>query len=477
MARAAPTGHRIRRRRRELGLTQAAVARTVGISATYLNLIEHNRRSIGGALLGRLAGALSIRPADLADSGALRLLEDLTEMAADPVFAATPVDGEELRGLLGTAHGSAAAMLALYRAYGAAKEQVEVLSERVSHDPVLAESSHAILSHITAIRASAEILRDFRDLDAQRQRRFAASIATESERLSDAATALFAFLDQAGGRRAASSPAEELDNLLHGADNHFAELEAEAARIGPQHKAIGSLLTPGTPAARFAAAREVARAEAADAIEAELARAVLTTEEARDRARAALERYVAAALLMPYEPFREATRALRYDVDLLGERFSASWEQVCHRLTTLRRPGAEGIPFQFLRTDIAGNISKRFSVSGLHLPRYGGVCPRWVVHQAFLAPDRVAIQHAQLEDGSRYLFVARALTKGTGGYGTPRSVYSVMIGCDAAYASDLVYGDAPGPLVPVGLSCRRCTRQGCGQRAFPPSVPVDQGPQ
>ena len=268
MARATPTGHRIRQRRRELGLTQAAVARAIGVSPPYLNLIEHNRRSIGGALLGRLAGALSIRPADLADSGDLRLLDDLTEMAADPVFAAAPIDADDLRGVLGVAHGTAVAMLALYRAYSAAREQVELLSERVSHDPVLADASHAILSRITAIRASAEILRDYRDLDPARQQRFTASIVTESERLSDVATGLFAFLDQAGARRAASSPAEELDNFLHGADNYFPELEAEAARIGAAFGADGSRLDAlPTSSARFAAAREAARAAAAESIE------------------------------------------------------------------------------------------------------------------------------------------------------------------------------------------------------------------
>lgn len=471
MARTAPTGHRIRQRRRALGLTQAAVARAAGISAAYLNLIEHNRRSIGGALLGRLAAALGIRPAELADRGDLRLLDDLAEMAADPVLAATPVAAEDLRGMLGVAHGAALGMLALYRAYGAAQEQVELLSERVAHDPVLAESSHDILTRITAIRASAEILRDFRDLDAARQRRFTAAIVSESERLSDAAAALFAFLDQAGARREASSPAEELDNLLHGADNYFPMLEEEATRIAAGAAAAG-VNAPPTPGARFAAARQAARAEAAEAIEAILARALLTTPEARDRARAALERYAAAALLMPYERFHEAAVALRYDIDRLSERFAASWEQVCHRLTTLRRPGAEGVPFQLLRTDIAGNVSKRFAGAGLHLPRYGGICPRWAVHQAFLAPDRVAIQHVQLEDGSRFLFVARAVAKGPGGYGIPRSVYSVMIGCDAAHASALVYGDAPGLLVPVGLSCRRCSRPDCAQRAHPLAVPA-----
>lgn len=122
-------------------------------------------------------------------------------------------------------------------------------------------------------------------------------------------------------------------------------------------------------------------------------------------------------MLFPYEPFLDDARSMRHDIELLQQRYAASWEQVCHRLTTLRRPGAEGIPFHLVRTDIAGNISKRFSASGLQLPRYGGACPRWVVHEAYTAPERVIPQFVRLPDDSEYLFVARALRSGAGGMG------------------------------------------------------------
>ncbi len=465
MARGAPIGHRIRQRRAEAGLSQAALARQAGISPAYLNLIEHNKRAIGGALVGRLAAALALRPSDLAGREEAQLLDALTEIAADPMFAAAPIDAAELRSVLGVGPSVAAALRAVYRAWRAAATEVETLSERVSHDPVLAESSHAILTRITAIRALAEILRDHRALAPARRRRFTESIVAESERLSDAATALFGFLERSAAPSGAASPDEEVEDLLAESGNHFPTLEAAAERIARRAAPIAG----PTASARFAAARALARDRACDEIAAVLAGARLTTGAARDRAGAALERYGAAALLMPYAPFREAARALRYDVDLLAAQFGASWEQVCHRLTTLRRPGAEGVPFLFLRTDIAGNVSKRLSASGLNLPRYGGICPRWAVHHAFLAPGRVVTQRVMLEDGSRYLFIAHAGARGAG-HGAPESHHSVMIGCDAAYAPELVYGDALGAQVPAGLTCRRCARPDCAQRAHPQSV-------
>jgi len=213
------------------------------------------------------------------------------------------------------------------------------------------------------------------------------------------------------------------------------------------------------------------RLEAIDTVSELLNRTQIDSEAGRARAAEALISYGAAALLFPYDRFLEDARIFRHDIELLQQRYAASWEQICHRLTTLRRPGAEGIPFHLLRTDIAGNISKRFSASGLQLPRYGGACPRWVVHEAYMAPDRVIPQFVRLPDSSEYLFVARALRSGAGGYGVPRSVHSVMIGCDTAFAHDVVYADRlsldrPDSAVPVGIGCRQCPRNDCAQRAY-----------
>jgi predicted transcriptional regulator len=199
----------------------------------------------------------------------------------------------------------------------------------------------------------------------------------------------------------------------------------------------------------------------------------LTSEASLALCRVALANYFASAVMMPYEPFLAAARAERYDVELLGHRFRASFEQVCHRLTTLQRPGASGIPFHMLRVDIAGNLSKRFSASGIRFARFSGACPRWNVFQAFLTPDRICVQVSRMPDGRTYFCIARTVTKGTGGFRSPKAILAVGLGCDVQYAREMVYADGldlsdDTAIVPVGVTCRLCERMDCEQRAVPP---------
>jgi predicted transcriptional regulator len=175
--------------------------------------------------------------------------------------------------------------------------------------------------------------------------------------------------------------------------------------------------------------------------------------------------YAASALLLPYDAFRAAAEELRYDVERLQRRFGASFEQVCHRLTTLRRPGHEGVPFHFLRRDAAGNLSKRFSASGLQLPHYGAACARWALHAAFLTPGRIVAQIARMPDDSRYLFIART-TAAPGGHAAPAAPKAVMLGCALAHGARTVYA-AGAVEAPVGVTCSLCPRQNCADRAAP----------
>jgi XRE family transcriptional regulator, fatty acid utilization regulator len=174
-------------------------------------------------------------------------------------------------------------------------------------------------------------------------------------------------------------------------------------------------------------------------------------------------------VLMPYERFLEDAVRARYDVDLLCRGHGTSVEQVCHRLVTLRRPGAEGVPFAFIRSDPAGFVTKRLPLPNLPLPRYGGACPLWAVYQAFQAPESVVLQLAEFPNGERFLFVARAVTKGDAAFNRPRRLLSIMLACDALYADQLVYGDrldlsAGAPADRVGTTCRLCVRNDCPQR-------------
>jgi predicted transcriptional regulator len=198
----------------------------------------------------------------------------------------------------------------------------------------------------------------------------------------------------------------------------------------------------------------------------------LTTDESRGLARVTLANYFAGAVLMPYATFLEAAKQERYDIDVLGRRFRVGFEQVCHRLTTLRRPGAEGVPFHMIRIDVAGNISKRFSASGIRFARFSGACPRWNVFSAFLTPGMIRIQVSRMPDGNQYFCIARTIQKDSGGYHAQHPVQAIGLGCQVEHARELVYSDGidvanPDTCIPVGVTCRLCERTDCEQRALP----------
>jgi predicted transcriptional regulator len=198
----------------------------------------------------------------------------------------------------------------------------------------------------------------------------------------------------------------------------------------------------------------------------------LTTGESRALSKVSLANYFAGAVLMPYSAFVQAAKDERYDIDVLGRRFRVGFEQVCHRLTTLRRPGAEGIPFHMIRIDVAGNISKRFSASGIRFARFSGACPRWNVFSAFLTPGMIRIQVSRMPDGLMYFCLARTIQKDSGGYHSQHPVQAIGLGCQVQYAKEMVYSDGidlanPDTCIPVGVTCRLCERTDCEQRALP----------
>ncbi len=175
---------------------------------------------------------------------------------------------------------------------------------------------------------------------------------------------------------------------------------------------------------------------------------------------------------MPYAPFLKAAREERYDIDVIGRRFRVGFEQVCHRFTTLRRPGAEGVPFHMIRIDVAGNISKRFSASGIRFARFSGACPRWNVFAAFMTPGMIRIQISRMPDGAAYFCIARTIHKDSGGYHQQQPVQALGLGCRLEHARELVYSDGVDlgngeTATPVGVTCRLCERTDCEQRAFP----------
>jgi predicted transcriptional regulator len=250
-----------------------------------------------------------------------------------------------------------------------------------------------------------------------------------------------------------------------------ARLDAALRRYDPAARLLSLSEDLPRESRGFHMAFQLALLEAREAVEAVLAPAAPSTPEAAALIRVGLLNYVAGALIMPYAPFLAAAQSLRHDMEALSARFGISYEQACHRLTTLQREGARGLPFFFVRTDPAGNVSKRFSVAGFPFARYGGSCPRWVVNTAFATPGEVRVQVAELPEGDAFLTFARTIHGPAAHWGDPAPVHVVAMGCRIAHAGDVVYADGidlERARVGIGLSCRLCDRQDCRSRAFPP---------
>jgi XRE family transcriptional regulator, fatty acid utilization regulator len=235
-------------------------------------------------------------------------------------------------------------------------------------------------------------------------------------------------------------------------------------------------IDPGQPAEsrRFQLAHQLAALALKDEIAAVVEAAALKSAASRQLLFVGLCNYAAGALLMPYRRFRSEARSVRHDIDRLAQLFGTSFEQTCHRLSTLQRDEAKGVPFFFCRVDMAGNITKRHSATRLQFARFGGACPLWIVHEAVAIPDRILVQLAETPDGVRYVSMAKGLVKPSGRYDRLPRRYAVALGCEAEHASEFVYADgldlkASSAAARIGISCRICPRGDCDQRAFPPS--------
>lgn len=522
----APIGLRISSRRRALGISQAALARTVGISASYLNLIERNKRNVGGSLLLRLAGELKVEIGELSGEAEHRLIAEVDEALADPALRLADLGMMPARDLVAQQPAAAVAIARLHRAYLGAQANADDYADRLRADPLLGQLLHRILSGITAVRSSAEIIEDVADLEESERTKFVASITRETRSLTEVTRNLIGqFEVEAQGRRTLS-PIRELDDLIFERDNYFPALEAVASDLRTEIEAEGSfgeaaltallakrfgitvirsagreLDAQGFPGQyhfnaaervmwfqtsaiaatrQFQLTRLFAELAAPAAIESEVLAPELTSDTSRRLAYRALSSYLAGAIVFPYAKFLAEAEALRYDLEALRQVFTASFEQVAHRLVTLRKPGETGIPFGFLRSDPAGRLTKHFPLPGLPLPSGGHACPLWAIYGAFRSPDSFVRQVARFADGSRYLFIAKAQARRVASFADRGAIHtSVMLACDVLHADRTVYGvgldlaDTAAD-VPVGPSCRLCPRTDCPDRQEEALMPGGQ---
>ena len=445
-------GVRLRKLRAERGLSQVALANALGLSPSYLNQLEQNQRPLTVAVLLRISRALGIDVQQFSEDEEARLVAGMREALAD-----NP-GGEEvaLPELLEVASQMPAvgrALLALHRRNADAAQRLEAMALRLGDD-----------------RAD---IAPTRPMAFERVRDFFFAHQNHFDAVDRAAEALAAEANAEGGPLSEWLVRRLIQRHgVHAMPSHD-EAEESQRRYEPGSRTLrlSAALEAGQQA--FQLATQLALLEQSALLD----RLVDTPEfggdpQARTLARIGLANYFAGALLLPYAAFLKAAEIMRYDIDRLSRRFGVGFETICHRLSTLQRPDAPGVPFFFIRVDRAGNISKRQSATHFHFSKTGGTCPLWNVYEAFSQPGKILPQLARMPDGRTYLWIARTVSKGQGGYGAPSKTFSVALGCDTRHAPRLVYSrgmnlDDPEIATPIGMGCKVCERTRCPQRAFP----------
>lgn len=433
-------GPRVKRLRRDSGLTQQAMAEMLGISDSYLALIEGNRRPLTAGLILKLAELFDFDIRSLSQEEPGGGAAAMRRRLSDPLFADLSIDRAELEAWIDNAPGGAEAFARLFDHWRGGGG-----SGGTDQAP----------SPVTAARREIERWRNhFADLDAQ-----AEELADE---LRIGAGDLYgAIAERLRVRHQLTIrilPFDVMPDRLRRLDLHARQLQ------------LSELLDPA--ARTFQAAFQLAQIEAKAGIDGLVAGGAFGDRPAERLYRRHVTSYFAAALMMPYGRFLRACETTGYDIQLLQRRFGAGFEQVAHRLTTLQRVGARGLPFFMLRIDRAGQLSKGYAgASGSALIDAVHRCPLWAIHQGFERPGRLVRQLAELEDGSRWFTIARSVRHHGGAAGVPAAEHVVALGLAAEHAATLALArgiDLAGPAEPIGLGCTQCQRADCVQRAAPP---------
>lgn len=439
-------GSRLRAIREERGLKQAGLAHQLAISPSYLSQLENDDRPLTPALVERLSRAFPLDWREIGAGDAETRLAALREASADPLFA-EPIDAAQLARFAEQQPALADRFIALHEAYRRAGQRLAMVDEALAADsgPVarlpweeVRDWFHLANNYVDTIDRAAETL------------------AAQLGGMSPSTGAIEDHLRQALSI-----------SLIYSGATGLRSFDAEMGHL---------TIDPGQPAEsrRFQLAHQLAALALKDEIAAVVEGAALKSAASRQLLFVGLCNYAAGALLMPYRRFRQEARSVRHDIDRLAQTFGTSFEQTCHRLSTLQREDAKGVPFFFCRVDMAGNITKRHSATRLQFARFGGACPLWIVHEAVAIPDRILVQLAETPDGVRYVSMAKGLVKPSGRYDRSPRRYAVALGCEEVHAGEFIYADGldlrpASAATRIGISCRICPRSDCDQRAFPPS--------
>ncbi|KPQ17218.1 MAG: Xre family transcriptional regulator [Rhodobacteraceae bacterium HLUCCO18] len=452
-------GPRLRRLRLEQGQTQAQMGRSLGVSTSYVNLLEKNERSVSVPVMLKLFEVYGVDWREIAEDDDTSVLADLRAALQDTLFDGNRPDLPQLRAAQIHSPDLVSAMLKLHRAYLAATDQLMTMAAGGDETGPLVMTSPEAAVHNFFRRNN-----------------------NHFDSLERAAEAFW------GGRHVAP-------------DDVYAEVKAALRdRLGLRVRLVRVEDMPDTLRQYDEPSREVLLSEALDhpnrvfqlvhvaglienraLFDEILAASNISDAHGLARCRVELANYFAAAVLMPYGPYLAEALASKYDFDHLATRFGVSFEQACHRATTLQRSGAQGVPFFFLRIDKAGNVTKRFNATDFHLAEYGGACPRLDVHTSFRMPGRIVPQFVEMPDTSQFFVFARTVDRPSVTRHAQDVRLAVAMGCAVEHVDRIGYAEdfaaSPAHATPIGINCRICPRLNCDQRAHNAMVlsePLDE---
>ena len=446
-------GPKIKAFRRQLGLQANKFAEQINISPSYLNLIESGKRNIDGDLLIKISKELRVELSDLTSKFDVNLENNISELLDDQLFEDLDILGPEVKDLVNTNPKIAKALIKLGDNFRQKDHQIVNQVETISGKKidgrktsfpgeVISDFLQVNRNYFPKLESFANKV--FNDIQVNNRTRYIALC----EYLNSEYSIIVKDVIPKDGKPFSKIYNKEKKELLL---SDYNTLETK----------------------KLHAASQIAQEGASKIINEYLSNFNFPSSESKRLTQVALLNYCGAAILMPYKLFHSECKQLKYDLELLQNTFATSFEQVAHRVTCLQDPKLPGIPFHMLRTDIAGNISKRFSLSGIEIPRYGGACPRWNVYSAFTRPGVIQAAVSKMSNGEKYVCIARTVEKGVGRFGQSKSILSIGLGCEAKYAKEFVYTENldisdKKTEIPIGVSCRTCDRLDCSQRAFPP---------
>ena len=442
-------GSRVRQLRSERGFSQAALAQMLEISPSYLNQIEHDVRPLTVAVLLRITEVFGVDATFFAPQDDTRLVAELREVMFDRDLDAE-IEPAEIAEMVNSHPSIARAMVNLHRRYRITTAQLAEATEDRFNDG----------SGSGAITMPHEEVRDY---FYQRQN-YLHELDTAAEDLTarmrmhrgELAGELFRRLTEVHGVTI-TRRVDMGDTTLHRYDPATRTMEISANLSAGQRV--------------FKMATELAYLEVGDLIDQMVTEGKFTSQESRKLARLGLANYFAAAAVLPYRQFHDASENFGYDIERLSAFYQVSYETICHRLSTLQRPSMRGVPFSFVRVDRAGNMSKRQSATGFHFSSAGGTCPLWNVYETFANPGKILVQIAEMPDSRSYMWVARTVERRASRYGQPGKTFAIGLGCEVRHANRLVYSKgldlSTDSATPIGSGCRVCERDNCPQRAFP----------